>query len=65
MEQKVAGSNVAGKLQVRLTAANGEDWAPPFKCCTQETMGLVHPNQYGNLYLGPKGCDNELHLELL
>ena len=65
MVQKVADLNVAGKRQGRLTAANGEDWTPPFKCCTKEMMGLVRPNQYGNLYLGPKGCDNELQLELL
>ena len=30
-------------LQRRLKAAKGEDWAPPFTCRAQDTMGLKHP----------------------
>ena len=40
--RKVAGSSkwVPDKLQRRLKAAKEEDWAPPFTCGAQDTMGL-------------------------
>ena len=31
---------VPDQLQGRLKAAKGEDWAPPFTCRAQDTMGL-------------------------
>ena len=31
---------IADSLQGRLKAAKGEDWAPPFTCRAQDTMGL-------------------------